>query len=287
MSALAAQRAPQTPSQRRPHAAPSRADSLLAVGRLAAAEEELYAAVGERPRAPEARGALGAYLASRGRFRIAEILLEEAMRFGADSGSVRRAIARMAPYRARVNAGDGVAVPYTPNTEPNTLGSFEVSLQRGVSGGFVAQLDPSVTGIVLGRRAAESFGVPGGVPGGEREARVREVWIGELKLEGLRATVDTLASPGDVRIGLDVLWPLHLRVDERVGMLVLGRPPQATAGARVERIPFVLTFPGLLLVMRPGEVPHAMASREGRALLRGSRWQIDAAQSTVVIERLY
>ena len=259
---------------------------MLAVGRLAAAEEELYAAVGERPRAPEARGALGAYLASRGRFRIAEILLEEAMHFGADSGSVRRAITRMAPYRARVTAGDGVTVPYTPDTEPNTLGSFELRPQRDARVAFVALIDPAATGLVLGRRAAEAFGVTGGVhDAGVRDAPVREVWIGALRLEGLRATVDTLASAGEVRIGLDVLWPLHLRVDERVGMLVLGRPPQAAAGARVERIPFVLTFPGLLLVMRPGEVPHAMASREGRALLRGSRWQIDAAQSTVVIER--
>lgn len=254
---------------------------MLAVGRLAAAEEELYAAVGERPRAPAARGALGAYLASRGRFRIAEILLEEAMRFGADSGSVRRAIARMAPYRARVEAGNGAAVPYTPDTEPNTLGSFEVSTQRGSGGAFVAQLDPAVTGIVLGRRAAETFGVVRGDP----QARVRELWIGGLKLEGLRAAVDTLSSPSSVRVGLDVLWPLHLRVDERAGLMVLGRAPQATPGVRVEQIPFVITFPGLLLVMRPGEPPRGIASHEGRAILRGTRWQIDAAQATVLVER--
>lgn len=40
-------------------AAPSRADSLLAQGRLAAAEHALYAAADAKPRDPSARGARG------------------------------------------------------------------------------------------------------------------------------------------------------------------------------------------------------------------------------------
>jgi hypothetical protein len=59
---LAAQRGP---ARALPQAAPSRADSLLARGRLWAAEEALYKAVDAAPRAPAARGELGRYLASR------------------------------------------------------------------------------------------------------------------------------------------------------------------------------------------------------------------------------
>jgi hypothetical protein len=81
-------------------AAPSRADSLLAHGRLRAAEEALYAAVAAAPYSPAARGELGRYLASRARFPIAEVLFTEALRFGADTAFVAQALMAIAPYRA-------------------------------------------------------------------------------------------------------------------------------------------------------------------------------------------
>ncbi len=255
-------------------AVPSRADSMLAVGRLAAAEQALYSAADATPRAPAPRGALGAYLASRGRFRIAEILFQEAQRFGANPRTVQRAIAVMAPYRVRVAAGPVVAVPISSTTDRSALFAFPV---RGARGEFAALLDPRVRGVVLGRGAAEQFTMRGG--------RVT-LQIGARTLEGLEATVDSLATPDVVRIGLDALWALHPQVDERAGMLTLGRAPDPAAiPGRVEQIPFVLTFPGMLLVPRVGFPPFALESREGRALLRGARWQIDAATATITIER--
>jgi hypothetical protein len=255
-------------------AVPSRADSMLAVGRLAAAEQALYAAADARPRAPEPRGALGAYLASRGRFRIAEILFQEAQRFGANPRSVQRAIAAMAPYRMRVTAGPVVAVPIVATTDRTALFAFTV---EGARGEVSALFDPRVRGVVLGRRAAERVAV--------RDGRVA-LQVGARRLEGLEATVDSLATPDEVRIGLDALWALQPQVDERAGMLTLGRAPDLAAIAgRVEQVPFVLTFPGMLLVPRVGAPPFALESREGRALLRGTRWQIDAATATITIER--
>jgi len=255
-------------------AKPSRADSMLAVGRLAAAEQALYAAADARPRAPEPRGALGAYLASRGRFRIAEILFQEAQRFGANPRTVQRAIAVMAPYRARMAAGPVVAVPIVATTDRSAL--FAITVQ-GARGEFTALIDPRVRGVVLGRMAAERAAV--------RAGRV-SLQIGERTLEGLEATVDSLATPDEVRIGLDALWALQPQVDERAGMLTLGRPPDLAAiEGRVEQVPFVLTFPGMLLVPRVGSPPFALESREGRAMLRGTRWQIDAATATITIER--
>lgn len=255
-------------------AVPSRADSMLAAGRLAAVEQALYAAADARPRAPEPRGALGAYLASRGRFRIAEILFQEAQRFGANPRTVQRAIAVMAPYRVQVAAGPVVAVPIVATTDRTALFSFPVQGARGES---TALFDPRARGVVLGRTAAARFLI--------REGRVA-LQIGARRLVGLEATVDSLATPDEVRIGLDALWMLHPQVDERAGMLTLGRAPdRATIPGRVEQVPFVLLFPGMLLVPRVGSPPFALESREGRALLRGSRWHIDTATATLMIER--
>jgi hypothetical protein len=277
---LLAQTAPDAP--RIPRAVPSRADSMLAVGRLAAAEEALYAAVEVRPRAPEPRGALGAYLASRGRFRIATVLLEEAQRFGADRGSVQRMLAAFAPYTASVASGPVVTVVTRPTTSPGALAAFPVRAGRGASEEFVALLDPRVHGVVLGRGAAQAFGVRAG----GRGRVLDELWIGERRLERLEARVDSLESPDAVRIGLDVLWGLHVQVDERASTLTLGRAPNVVAlGGPVEQIPFVLTFPGMFLVPQVGRPPVPIESAAGRALLRGTRWQIFAAQSTVVVER--
>lgn len=255
-------------------AVPSRADSMLAAGRLAAAEQALYAAADARPRTPEPRGALGAYLASRGRFRIAEILFQEAQRFGANPATVQRAIAAMAPYRVAPSTGPVVVVPITPTVDRSALFTLTV---RGTRDDVTALFDPSVHGVVLGRAAAGRFAV--------RAGRV-SLGIGARRLEGLEAAVDSLAAPDAVRIGLDVLWGLHPQVDERAGMLTLGRAPNVAASERrVEQVPFVLTFPGMLLVPRVGSPPYALNSREGRALVRGTRWQVDAATATLAIER--
>jgi hypothetical protein len=255
-------------------AVPSRADSMLAAGRLAAAEQALYAATDARPRAPEPRGALGAYLASRGRFRVAETLFQEAERFGADPLTVQRAIAVMAPYRVTHPAGQVVTVPISATLDRSALFAFPV---RGTRDEMTALLDPSVRGVVLGRSAVARFAV--------RAGRV-SVDIGARRLEGLEATVDSLAPPDGLRIGLDVLWGLYPHVDERAGMLTLGRAPRrAGIAGTVEQVPFVLTFPGMLLVPHVGKPPYPLNSREGRALVRGTRWHIDAVTATLAIER--
>lgn len=255
-------------------AVPSRADSMLAVGRLAAAEHALYADVDARPRAPEPRGALGAYLAARARFRIAEILFEEAQGFGADPRTIQRALAAMAAYRVGLSAGPEVSVPITEATDRTALFGFPV---RGISGESAALFDPCVRGVMLGRVAAEQLS--------PRDGHVT-LQIGSRQLAHLEATIDSLAPPDVVRIGLDVLWVLQPQVDDRAGLLTLGRVPDTTATTgHVAQVPFVLTFPGMLLVPRVGAPPIPIESREGRALLRGTRWRIDAATATLIIER--
>lgn len=256
---------------------PSRADSMLAVGRLAAAEDELYRAASAKPRAPEPRGALAMYLASRARWRIAEVLWDEAQRFGADPRAVARAKAMMAPYRRRGEDGPVLALALRPAADPQVLGHFEVQASRGAAA-LDAALDLRVEGVVLGRLAAERFEL--------RAGRPLTLWLGERRLEVSNVRVDSLLSPLSLSIGLDALWPLHPQVDERAQVLRLGPAPNPAAiSGRVEQVPFLLTFPGLQLVPRVGAAPIDLASRAGRAYLRGTRWQIDAATATLLVER--
>ena len=72
----------------------------------------------------------------------------------------------------------------------------------------------------------------------------------------------------------------------RIKNVTLGRAPDLAAMAgRVEQLPFLLTFPGMQLVPRVGQPPMALESHAARVLLRGTRWQIDAATATLVVER--
>jgi hypothetical protein len=75
----------------------SRADVLLDAGLWPQAEEAYYAQSRANPRAPAPRAALGRYLAMKGAVLPGTILIEEAQRFGLDSGVARRLLK---PWRA-------------------------------------------------------------------------------------------------------------------------------------------------------------------------------------------
>jgi hypothetical protein len=170
----------------------------------------------------------------------------------------------MAPYRrAVVGAGDPVTVPFRVSEDGRTLGSFVVRVSTGE---MTALLDPGVTGVIA-RRAVDEY------------------WVGARRFVPDRVTVAPAAPPNQVRLGLDQFWALHLEVDERAGTLSLGEAPALGVSSRVTRIPFVLKFPGMDLVPRPGTPPVDIAGRDGRALLRGARWQVNASEATVDVRR--
>lgn len=308
--------AAQLPSATRPApnavTQPSRAQELLAVGRLAAAERELYAAVQANPRQSAPRGELARYLASRGRFMIAQVLLEEALRFGADTALVARAMAEMAPYRppadvkrvpgarppaaiaareraragglAPVLEGEEVTVPMTMTEDGRTLLRVVVRTERGT---VMATVDPSIDGVAVSSASdslvpVRTFGARGaGAP-----VLVGEISIGDRRLAWLDGTIDPQVPVGEMRIGLDVFWHLRAIVDERAGTLTLpARAARVTVTPGSQRIPFMLGFPGVWLVEMPWRAPVAIEGPEGRAMLRGTRWQLDAEAATVNVVR--
>jgi hypothetical protein len=254
---------------------PSRADSLLAQGRLAAAEDALYAAVDARPRDPAARGALAAYLASRGRFTIALVLLDEAQRFGADAERVRLARRAILPYTSAAPAGAETTVPLTRGPA-GTLGAVPIRSVRAAPATQLAIIDPNRIGVAMGLLAASRFEVRAGEP-------LRELWVGDRRLLRLSVSVDSSLAPDELRLGLDVIWSHEPLFDERAGTLTLGR--RAPAGAQGAQIPWLLTFPGLQLVPEVGAPPLRIESAAGRALLQGTRWQVDPRQATIRVAR--
>lgn len=294
---------------------PSRADEYLAVGRLALAERELYAAVAAEPRQPAHRGALARYLASRGRFRIAEELFQEALRFGADTPAVARAMASMEPYRAPMDRrpipgvrtppalvarararaerggeevidGPAVTVPVTLVEEGSAIARFRA---RGRDSVWVS-VDPTREGIAVSSPddPALAVAVFGGRGAGS-PALIEELWIGDRRLAWLDAYIDQSVPAGEVRIGIDLLWRWRALVDARPAS-----PPTITlpfAGERIDvppgafHLPAVLRFPGLALVPQPGVEPFLLSSARGRRYLRHTRWQVDPATSTLVVLR--
>src|SRR5687767_2965422 len=93
------------------------ADSLLAEGRLAAAESVYYAAVRQHPRDPLARAALGRFLSARGGTRAGAVLLEEARFFGGDSAGLARTLV---PLYVRLGDYESLAA-----LRPNVLSTVE------------------------------------------------------------------------------------------------------------------------------------------------------------------
>lgn len=306
-SRLGAQRAPAPP--------PSRADQFLAVGRLSLAERELYAAVAAQPREPAHRGALARYLASRGQFRIAEVLFLEALRFGADTAVIARALAAMEPYRphadrraipgvrtpsaiiarsaarstrgaAEVIDGSEVIVPVVMSEDGKSLARFRA---RGSRDSVWVMIDPTREGIAVSSATdsamvMEAFGGHGsGTP-----VLIEELWIGDRRLGWLDAYVDQSVPAGEVRLGVDLFWRLRAVIDERGGVATMTLPYHGSRFAPPPRsfyLPVVLRFPGLLLVPLPGMVPMSIESPEGRNVLRGTRWQLDPATSTIIVTR--
>ncbi len=244
--------------------APSRADSMLARGRLRAAEDALYAAVAAAPRSPAPRGALGRYLASRGRFAIAQVLYEEAQRFGADARIVRRAIEEMRPYRGDSTASGTATVRFAFADDGRTLGSFRAETGDGAS--VVVTVDPRITGIVA------RPGIPA------------ELRIGTIRVVTRGAVIDPTVAEGEVRVGVDLLWRHGFLFDERAGTLTL-RGRVGRSGGAVSYVPVMLTFPGLALVPSPGLAPIPVEQEAARRLVRGARWWLDAGQGALVVER--
>ena len=279
------------------------ADSLLALGRVADAENAYYAAVRASPRNPEARASLGAFLAARGAVRVGTVLLEEARFFGGDSAAIARALI---PWYVRL--GDYAAVA---GVEPNVIGTAERALAEwlvkqppqvtlrdsiarfayrpaGLNGGLgtvllrvggievAARIDPAGSGVVLPSSMRNELRLFGDSANAIGAASFR---IGSLVFENIPAA---LASTGDVaRIGFDVLAPYSPTFEPGKGRVTLHRPDRRWRSPAGTRVPALYDAAGVRLLYGGAWAPAGTTSVA--RLLASRSWTWDARRGDVVL----
>lgn len=289
---------------------PAPADAAMSTGDLDATERALYAASRRAPREPTARGALGAWLASRGQLRVGAVLLEESRLFGGDPVAIAARLAHvytwlrdwatlsalpasplspgekkrasvLAERGSEVIGADTVVVPFAP-LELGALGRVPLLIGTDT---LWAEIDPqseglTLPGLRLGGGEVEVFGDDGrGLV-----VIVREISFGALTVRNLPARVDASLGVGRARMGFDVFALLAPTVDSRAGIVTLRRSGRVAARNLATGLPVVLGFPGVRLSVRQGELLAPITSPAGRAALRGRPWTVDLRRGVIWVD---
>ena len=258
------------------------ADSLLAEGRLAAAESVYYAAVRQHPRDPLARAALGKFLAARGGTRAGAVLLDEARFFGGDSAALARSLVplyvRLGDYETLASLRPTVLTRAeqrralwlaTHPQEARFRDTVVVMSYRALGDGrgigtvilrlgkaeLPAMIDPRVSGLILpaaARRDVRTFGTEAG----KTLAVADTVRVGPVIFSHVSTVI---GSPDEAaRIGFDVIAPYYPGFDPAKGLMTLRRVSRRAPSPQGIRVP-------------------ALYDSNGLRLLIGNRWQLSSA----------
>jgi hypothetical protein len=289
------------------------ADSLLDRGRLDRAESLYYAAVRVRPRDPQARWALGRFLAERGAQRVAVTLFEEALQFGGSAATISADLAPL--YLALGDYHALGALPSSPLTsgersrvtwleahptrlvapdsvlsailKPSADSSYLGRVPLRVNGHVVdALIDASTHGIILSDSMAGASKVHMFV---EKDARGRSTFAAAADSIGVGRLVMTNApvTVAPIKVaaiaGLDALARFAPTFDLRAGRLTLrvsGSLEQMPASATVLS---TLAKPSDWFVLQAnGWI--SMRDPSIARLLREHRWTLDAKRGQIVLE---
>lgn len=252
----------------------ARADAALRAGNLARAEALYYAAARRRPRDPEARFALGAYLASRGATKVGSVLIEEARRFGGDAA---RAAELLAPLYARsgdyasllalqdvrIPAGDiararwlrgtpqsfagpdSVVLPLLAPNDSRSLGAIVVTVGSDT---VQLEIDPGVTGLIVDEAHLRTPGIRSFDAGRSqlRPATANGIRLGLMMMRNTPITLGNSAGRGRGRVGLEWLGRWAPTVDLANRRLILRRAgivPRGIRSASPDRLAVVLDVP--------------------------------------------
>lgn len=281
------------------------ADSLLAEGKLAAAESAYYAEARVKPRNPVVRAALGKFLAARGGTRAGAVLIDEARFFGGDSAALARALVplfvRLGDYRelaslqpnvltaaerararwlatrtSEARLRDSVVIlTYRPAGDGRGFGTVMVRIGKSE---FPAIIDPRVSGLVLpssARADVRTFGAQG-----RNALAVAEM----VRIGGVVFShVPTLLGNPDetTRIGFDVLAPYFPGFDPVRGLLTLRRVGRRSPSPVGLRLPALYDANGMRLLINGRWFPSTTASAS--MLLATRRWIWDWKLGDVVL----
>jgi hypothetical protein len=281
------------------------ADSLLAEGKLAAAESAYYAEARAKPRNPTVRAALGKFLAARGGTRAGAVLIDEARFFGGDSAALARALVplyvRLGDYkelaalqpnvltpaeRARARwlalhpsearlRDSVVIVSYRATGDGRGMGTVIVRLGRAE---FPAIVDPRVSGLVLpsaARADVRTFGAQGRSTLAAAEA----VRIGGVVFTNVPVLI---GSPDEAaRVGFDVLSPYFPGFDPAKGLMTLRRVSRRSPSPVGIRVPALFDDNGMRLLI--GGRWHPSTAANASMLLATRRWIWDGKLGDVVL----
>lgn len=226
----------------------SRADVLLDAGLWPQAEEAYYAQSRLNPRSPAPRAALGRYLAMKGAVLPGTILMEEALKFGLDSGVAR---ALIKPWRsvldwrqiATLRADSLVTV--RPPRDSTAL--FQLALPARASAG----------------RSSRASG---------RDTIWADVVPRLIGSDSLYAR-----SP---RVGIELIEALVPSFDTTTMRVTLHADPRSALKATGQRFPLLRDTRDIRVLMTYGRtLSLAAALRE----LAPRWWQLDLAHGVVVI----
>lgn len=290
----------------------ARADTLLLAGRIFSAESLYYYAVRIDPRNPEARLALGKYLAERGALKVGAVLMEEARYFGGDPGVVAR---ELAPVYARLGEYGALAslpaspLPYAERVRaewlrdhpPGAAGPdsafvpLEVSdshllgrVRLAIGGDTVdATIDARVQGLVVDTSWLHRADVRHWASRGERDPRrmaavVPEARLGDYALTNVPAAFRPLRAPDEVLLGLDVLGRLAPTFEPGAGRLLLRASGRVPADARGWRIATLTNETGVYVIKSGTLFP--LGHPDVQRYLRGGQWTLDARRGEIVVE---
>lgn len=283
---------------------PSPAELAIALGRFDVAEDALYEDIRRTPREPSARGALGAFLAARGRFQIGATLFDEAMVFGGDTAKLQARMlelfrwtvqydraaglraARLTPEeresmrRAPGTAASGEAFSIVPMQPNESLGIGRISIAVGTEL-VEADIQPLLPGVQL-PATLTMYGMVDvtGARGDTTYAVARSVSIGGVTIGPVPVTL--VAGLRVARLGLDVLAQLTPTFDATARTLTVR---STTSRAPGDLLPLLLRFPGVSFVAAEGQPPVLLHTPAGRSAVRGVRWTLDVARGGIVVER--
>ena len=288
----------------------ARADNLLRVGRMFAAETLYYYAVRRAPRDPEARLALGRYLAARGALRIGAVLMEEARYFGADPKSVAVYLApvyaQLGDFRAlaglpntplhnaersraewlrdnapTVEGPDSVSIHWVPS-DTGALGTVALRIGQEI---VYATIDPRAHGLVLDtawmrRKATKVFASKFDNDVRNAAGVTLAIGLGDFTVRQVLTSFAAQPSSTQAVIGLDALTPFAPTIDAAARRILLrknGRVDRDMPGERVQTLVF---GSGLWLIWEQSMLP--LAGDDARRLLSGGAWTVDWRRGQLV-----
>jgi hypothetical protein len=281
----------------------TRADNLLRAGRMFAAETLYYYAVRRAPRDPEARLALGRYLAARGALKIGAVLMEEARYFGADPKKVAVYLApvyaQLGDFRAlvglpntplhtaeraraewlrdnapRVDGPDSTSMHWTPS-DTGALGTLTIRIGHET---VHATLDARAHGLVLDttwmqRKETKVFASKFDNDVRNAAGVTMAVGMGELVVRHVVTSFAPRPSPGHAVIGLDALMPFAPTIDAAARRIVLRKSGRVDRDMPGERVQTLVFGSGLWLIWEQSMVP--LAGEQAKRLLFGGAWTLD------------